>query len=580
MIRFLTTNPLVRGIGKLIELIRKGIDKVSSRGDNRGLAFKGLLGALIVGLGILFLGTVREYQEAAQQLKLGTQEGDPTDIPSIFPLVWQSIGVFFSLVAFFVSLWIRPDTKQSRREYLTIIALALAAVAALASWLPIDVIETKAAISGKATAGELPSIPAYLGKLLLISLLILSVPVIAISYFRLGLMDRYVVHSVLSPISFCLVSFIAIWIIADFSDNGPLFAGQPMGVVFEFYVVQAPFVVLFVMPIVMLLSGLSALSKMSKSNELISMIGAGRSVFRILAPVFIVGVYASLICLAFKYEWAPRSVGYKEAMLQTLGEEAWSRSTGKEIHKDLWAKRGWMHVNEVDDRTWFVGKVPYRLSDEMADIVIWQIGEDGFPDMIWKAKRARWLWDAQPEKWVFSSVQIYKYDAEHIPRIEQVETLEVDGWRETPWKVLSSSQNPEFLGLPGLAAYLNANADMESGRLAPFQTNWWYIFAEPVNCLALIMVAAPLGIVYSRRGVMGGVTGAIIIFAAMYILRGTLLALGHRGDMAPFFAAWGTNFFVMGIGCVLLWFRARNREVPKVRTLVSGLLRRKSPTQS
>ena len=58
---------------------------------------------------------------------------------------------------------------------------------------------------------------------------------------------------------------------------------------------------------------------MSKSNEFIGMIGSGRSVLRILAPIFIIGTYSSLITLAFKYEWAPSSVGYSEALMEPNG---------------------------------------------------------------------------------------------------------------------------------------------------------------------------------------------------------------------------------------------------------------------
>ena len=93
----------------------------------------------------------------------------------------------------------------------------------------------------------------------------------------------------------------------------------------------------------------------------------------------------------------------------------------------------------------------------------------------------------------------------------------------------------------------------------------------------LLLVAAPLGIVYSRRGAMGGVTGAIVIFALMYVMRGTFLAMGHSDRMSPFVAAWLTNILVGITGLVLLWLKARNREVPKVKTLIKNLTQRLKP---
>ena len=207
----------------------------------------------------------------------------------------------------------------------------------------------------------------------------------------------------------------------------------------------------------------------------------------------------------------------------------------------------------------------------MADVVIWQMDQQNQPKRIWKAKRAKWIWDANPPQWVLSGVQVFSdYDENRVPRLKSANKLVMKDWSETPWKVLSSSQNPEHLGIPGLTMYLNANEDAEDRHLAAFRTNWWFAFAEPAGCFVMLLVAAPLGIVYSRRGVMGGVTGAIVLFALMYIMRGTLLAMGHGGGIAPVLAAWTTNFVIGAIGVFLLWFRARNREIPKLKDLLTG----------
>jgi lipopolysaccharide export LptBFGC system permease protein LptF len=575
MIHFLTSNPLARAIGRSNRFLRDLVAHFFNTGDKRGLAMKVTMGLLVVGLGAIFYDTLENYQDSGRLLKeKGTPE-DLTALPSIMPVFWQGGAVFVSLVAFLVSLWVNERNPPHQRKNLVLLSLWIAAFAGLIAWLPTDIVATKQAIYGKALAGETPSIGAYLGGLFLITMLVLSIPASAMVYYRLSLMDRYTIHSFLSPFAFCMFSMIAIWVIADITDNGDLFAGAAITKVLWFYVVQIPYVILFVMPIVVLLAGLFSLSNMSKSNELISMIGAGRSVVRILMPLFVIGAYASLISLAFKYEWAPSAVGYKEAIIETAKKEAWMKKHGERVREDVWARRGWMHVNEVDNRTWFVGKIPLRLSDDMADVVVWQLDRNGDPRKIWKAARARWDSEAEPPVWRLFGTTLYSYDEKHIPRITSRAKLVIDTWSETPWKVLSSSQNPEYLGLSGLTMYLEANADMDPVSLAPFRTNWWYIFAEPLTCLTMILVAAPLGIVYSRRGVMGGVTGAIVIFALMYVMRGTVLALGHRNSMDPFWAAWSTNIVIGGIGLVLLWFRGQNREIPKLRSVIAGLFRKK-----
>jgi len=577
MIETLTRKPLFK---KAVEQGRGFRDFVSERmsgGGRKGIALKAFAGLFCAALGWIFVGTMLDYGEASA---LAAAEGSPQSdgqLPSVVPLAWQAVGVLLALAGFVVSLFLKEEFHfESRRGDRVVLVLWLLAGAALAAWLPSDVIATQEAVSGKALAGETPSIPAYLGGLFVVSLLIVSIPVASMVYFRLGLMDRYLVNSFLSPFLFCLCSFMAIWIIGDLTDNGNWLMGFSLGELFLFYAAQIPYVVLFVMPIAMLLSGLFALSKMSKSNEFISMIGAGRSVVRVLAPLFIVGAHFTLICVALKYEWAPSAVGYKEAVLQAAKEREWAARHGNVRRRELWAKRGWMHVNEVGHRTWFVGRVPLDLSNAMGDVVVWQLDAESQPVEVYTARWGQWFVEEDGSRWEFTNVKVYRYGEDGIPTIEAHRTYEIVDWSETPWKVLSSSQDPEFLGLPGLTMYLNAHADLDGKSLAPFRTNWWYIFAEPFIGLALLIVAAPLGIVYSRRASMAGVTGAIVVFAFMYVMRGTTLPLGHRGVLSPFLAAWSTNFVVAAIGLSLLWFRARNREIPRLGDCVKALFARRS----
>ncbi|MBU6179722.1 MAG: LptF/LptG family permease [Verrucomicrobia bacterium] len=580
MIERVTRNPVIGKFKAAAGAMVAAFTRFKSLHDKGGFALKTLMAAFLGGLGLLFVGSIIEFGETSESIQTGPAGTSLGMLPSAVPIIFQGVALLLALIAFVVSLFVREGISMERRRGLVVISLAIASVAALAAWLPTDVMATREAILGKAPAGETPSIPAYLGMLFLVSALILSIPAAALAYFRLGLMDRYLVHNFLSPFAMCLFSFMAIFVLADLTDKGDTLAAMPFGRVLTFYVVQIPFILLFVMPIAVLLSGLFALAKMSKANEFISMIGAGRSVPRILAPLFIAGAYVSLVGVAFKYQWGPESFGYTQSIIHTAKREHWMKGPGARQRDDIWSKRGWMHMNEVGRRSWFVGRVPLNLSDEMGDVVVTQLDENDQPTRMWIARRAKWVWDSKPPRWVLTRVRVYSFDENHVPVIESAGRIELTEWNETPWKVLSSSQNPEYLGIPGLTMYLNANRDLEETSLAPFRTNWWYIFAEPISSLAMILVAAPLGIVYSRRGVMGGVTGAICIFALMYVMRGTFLAMGHSGRMPPFLAAWLTNFLVCAIGLFLLWKKSRNEEIPKpgaVLKRLSGIVRPPRP---
>jgi len=549
--------------------------------DQKAVAVQIFILLVAVATISFFFNTAEDYQETDTEITALIEIGKAGayELPTKAAPITQGIGALIVAFAFLLSLRLRARLTDEQRIRLTKIIFWITAFGVIVAWLPSDFAVTRSGIMGKAMAGELPSSWAYAGKLILIGLLILSFPIAVMLNYRSGIMDQYVMRNFLTPFAFCLTAFVSIFIIFDLLDNATDLAGASAGTVLKFYIVQLPMVIVFVLPATLLLSLLFSLGKMSTSNELISMIGAGRSVMRVLRPLFLVGLLCVLVSLVFKYEWGPNSVGYKESLLALIKQERLDKKNKKTGSRDAAkvAKLGWMHVNEVDNRTWFVGRVPRDLAkDKMTSVVIWQMGDDGQPDIIWKARTAKWLHGMAPPEWWLYAGKTYTYDDNGVPRVQSFDKLRLPGWRETPWKVLSSSQNAEHLGLPALTMYLKSNSDYTQRDLAPFLTNWWDTFAEPFWCFVMVLVSAPLGIVYSRRGVMGGVAASIVIFALMYVTRGTLISLGQATIIPAWIAAWGNNLIFATVGVTLLWFRSQNRELPKLKTILMAPFRRKS----
>jgi lipopolysaccharide export LptBFGC system permease protein LptF len=125
--------------------------------------------------------------------------------------------------------------------------------------------------------------------------------------------------------------------------------------------------------------------------------------------------------------------------------------------------------------------------------------------------------------------------------------------------------NPEFLAVPELQDYLTYNSDFPEKRLAAYRTHLDYRWALPWFCLVVVFLAAPMGIVYSRRGILGGVAVAIALFFSLVFTSSLFVALGKGQRIPPFIAAWGPVIFFFAIGLGLVWNRSTNRELPKLR---------------
>src|SRR5437667_4899096 len=124
-----------------------------------------------------------------------------------------------------------------------------------------------------------------------------------------NLFDRYITRKFLQAYLYCIIGFISIWFIFDISDSISTFLDQHVGLgrVLEFYATQVPQILVILLPVALLLALLFVLGRMSRANEIVSMLTAGTSLIRVLTPLFILGILTTAACFALNYSAAPHA---------------------------------------------------------------------------------------------------------------------------------------------------------------------------------------------------------------------------------------------------------------------------------
>ncbi len=369
------------------------------------------------------------------------------------------------------------------------------------------------------------------------------------------ILDRYILQKFLTPFAYCFLGFIGIWFIFDLSDNLPDFiqGHASFDILLEYYGSQIPQIVVMCLPIGLLLALLYSLTSMSRSNEVISMLGVGLSVTRILLPLIAVGLVLTAVTTYFNFSGAPHAAAAKKQMVRDI-------KRGEKRQDSVF---GHLFRNREELRTWFMRRINIQR-EKISDIQILQQNAAGDILQQWYARDA--IYNHEHKQWILSNARYVEMGADgEILKSEIKDTISIDGWNETPWRILSSVMNPEFLAVPELRDYLNYNSDFPEKRLAAYRTHLYYRWALPWFCFVVVFLAAPMGIVYSRRGILGGVAVAIGLFFALVFTSSLFIALGKGERISPFMAAWGPLIFFFGIGLVLLWFRSTNRDLPKLK---------------
>jgi LPS export ABC transporter permease LptG len=369
------------------------------------------------------------------------------------------------------------------------------------------------------------------------------------------IIDRYILVRVLQPFLYCVLGFVSIWLVFDLSENAPTFLENkaPVWRVVEFYLLRVPEIILMSLPVGILLAILYTFTQMSRRNEIISILGSGRSVLRLLAPLLVFGLILTGVATALNYSAAPHAGAVKKDILQEI-------SSGEDLERQ--AIRGHLFRNREDRRFWHIGRLNPSI-ERLSSVMILQQDEDGRLQRNYYAENA--TYDHATRTWRLDKGKVVDFTPEgDVENQRLFAILRLRNFSETPWRISSSVLEANFLSVPELREYLANNVHFTAARLAPYRTQLAYRWALPWGCLLAVLIAAPLGIIYSRRGLMGSITMAILLFFFLVLSSSVFLALGKGYRIDPLLAAWGPVVLFGGIGLLMLWMRSTNREVPGI----------------
>src|SRR5437763_8825742 len=158
------------------------------------------------------------------------------------------------------------------------------------------------------------------------------------------LLDRYVIRNFLQAYVYCIAAFISIWLIFDVSDNISTFLDERVSFarIGRYYLSQIPQILVVLLPVSLLLALLFCLGRMSRTNEIVSMLTAGVSVPRVLAPLVGIGLLTTAGSTALNYALAPHAEYARKTVLETH-----SRRQEMGITAQIFR-------NRTDHRTWYI----------------------------------------------------------------------------------------------------------------------------------------------------------------------------------------------------------------------------------
>jgi lipopolysaccharide export system permease protein len=371
-------------------------------------------------------------------------------------------------------------------------------------------------------------------------------------------LDRYVVTYFLQAYFYCIAGFVSIWFIFDVSDNISTFLDQRISrvLILKYYLTQVPQILVMMLPVALLLALLFCLGRMSRSNEIVSMLTAGVSLPRILAPLLAIGLLTTATSTALNYSLAPHGEYARKRLLDDPASRRQQLGLTAQIFR-----------NRTDNRTWFIQQF---FPGDTKFKTLHVVQQDANDRIVTAYIATAAYYHPENHTWQLEEVKTVHYDETgNITGAEyHVGTpLIITDWSETPFRLSSANVRAEQLSVPELRDYLQFNSDFPTTLLAPFATHLQYRIALPWTCAVVALIAGSLGVGYSRRGILSSVAAAILLVFALNFVMHLFLALGEGARVPTWVAAWTPNIIFAVIGLILLYYRATNREPPRLRLL-------------
>ncbi|MDR3458934.1 MAG: LptF/LptG family permease [Verrucomicrobiae bacterium] len=362
--------------------------------------------------------------------------------------------------------------------------------------------------------------------------------------------DRYLFRELLTPLAYCLGGFLPLWVsFFFFTKLGEMREAKMNGLdSLEYCLANLPEFFILLMPWLLLLAMLYALTNHARYNEITALRAAGVSLWRLCRPYTIVGLVATLAYFLLNEVVVPNC---QQWAVQILNRHV--RQVQDPRIQTRFAKLGFTNLRE--ERTWFMIEYNTATATMVKPDVRWTLPDGSKREL--SAESAVYTNDM----WVFSNVSQFVWHNNGPVPLLHTNELAMPEFKETPKQFqleakysdansLLASRSAD-IPLSDLWPYLRQNAGHKD--LSRLLTKFHVRIAAPWTCLIVVLMAIPFGAQPGRRNLFFGVAGSIFICFVFFVLQQVTQAFGMSGYMPGWLAAWLPNFIFAGVGIFLTW---------------------------
>jgi lipopolysaccharide export system permease protein len=167
------------------------------------------------------------------------------------------------------------------------------------------------------------------------------------------LLHRYLLRQLVAPFFFALAALTGFMLISQIAKKFGALVGKglPWPVITEVFVLSLPFIIAMTLPMAVLVAVLYTFSHLAADNEITAMRANGISVYQVLAPVLLWGMFMAAFNLAFVDQVLPRSNARLRSLLIDIGRKKAAFGLREQVINEVPPSKYFIRASRIDAAT-------------------------------------------------------------------------------------------------------------------------------------------------------------------------------------------------------------------------------------
>jgi LPS export ABC transporter permease LptG/LPS export ABC transporter permease LptF len=359
------------------------------------------------------------------------------------------------------------------------------------------------------------------------------------------LLDDYVMREFVTNFFFVLSSFAVLFIVFTFFELiGDIIRNRTALVtVGEYLVNLIPYIISAVTPLCALVAVLVTFGALNRTSELTAMKATGISLYRVVTPVLFIAAMLAASLFAFDEYYLPGANRRQEALRAVI--------KNKPAQTFLRPDRKW-----ISGQTGAAGE-PARIfyyqffdgnKDVFANLTVFELEPETFV-LRRRIFASSAKWDGR--NWIFDQGWQRTFSGETVGSYQPFIEAEFPEIKEQPSYFKKEDLQSQEMSFSELSDYIGdlRQSGFDTMRL---RVQLMRKIAYPVVTLVMAILAVPFALSMGKRGSLAGISTAIGLAIAYWVVAGLFEAMGNVNTLPPVLAAWSPDLLFGIAGAYLL----------------------------